>query len=158
MQSNHINPFLESSILVIEQVCQIRPTLGKLKLSSAYEEDSPIWLQIDVMGDMEGEIYYSIPHSLALDLVSKMMGGMTATEWDEMSQSAISELGNMISGNACMILYNQGITIDITPPRLLPPDQKLDKIPKQTLTIPLQFDELGAMNIFVNFRSKTPTA
>ena len=46
--------------------------------------------------------------SVALKLVSAMMGGYAIAEMDEMGQSAISELGNMISGNASTILYNQG--------------------------------------------------
>ncbi len=42
--------------------------------------------------------------------------GMPVTELDDMATSAISELGNMIMGNAATIFSTKGIVIDITPP------------------------------------------
>ena len=42
-------------------------------------------------------------------MASKMMMGMPVTALDDMSISAISELGNMIMGNAATILLNKGI-------------------------------------------------
>ncbi len=42
--------------------------------------------------------------------------GMPVTELDDMAMSAISELGNMIMGNAATIFSTKGIVIDITPP------------------------------------------
>ncbi len=41
---------------------------------------------------------------------------MDVTELNEISTSAISELGNMVMGNAATILSTKGIGIDITPP------------------------------------------
>ena len=43
---------------------------------------------------------------------------MMPLEMDEFSMSAISELGNMILGNAATIFSTQGINIDITPPTI----------------------------------------
>lgn len=51
----------------------------------------------------------------ACKVASKMIM-MEVTEFDELSTSAISELGNMIMGNAATILSTKGIGIDITPP------------------------------------------
>ena len=45
-----------------------------------------------------------------------MMMGMPVAELDSMATSAISELGNMIMGNAATILSTKGIAVDITPP------------------------------------------
>ena len=42
----------------------------------------------------------------------------TIQQMDEMSSSAICELGNMILGNAATILAANEIGIDITPPTL----------------------------------------
>jgi len=48
-----------------------------------------------------------------------MMGGVALAELDEISKSAIAELGNMIMGNTATILSSRGIGIEITPPSLL---------------------------------------
>ena len=42
-----------------------------------------------------------------------MMMGMPVTELDEMSQSALSELSNMLTASAATSFSNLGITIDI---------------------------------------------
>ena len=47
-----------------------------------------------------------------------MMMGMPVTELNDLSISAISELGNMIMGNTATILSTKGIGIDITPPTI----------------------------------------
>jgi len=78
-----------------------------------------------------------------------MMGGFQIDQLDEMSQSAISELGNMISGNATTLLYNQGVKVDITPPRLVLARQAAGFQPKRALTIPLMIGDLGELDIQV---------
>ncbi len=150
MQSKHINPFLESSIFVIEQMCSIRPQLGELQLRTIEVEDGPVWLMIRVFGDMEGQIIYRFDLHVALKLVSGMMGGFVVTELDEIGKSAIFELGNMISGNAGSILSGQGIEIDISPPA---PATQSD-LAEQALSIPLLLDGIGEFHIFVNVKNQ----
>ena len=64
-------------------------------------------------------IVFGLHEEVAIRVVSAMMGGYSITAMDEMSRSAISELGNMISGNASTMLFNQGVRVDITPPKLM---------------------------------------
>lgn len=153
MQSNYVNPFLESSILVIEQMCQIRPALGELKLKSIPFDEGILWLQIRIIGDLEGDIVFSFPMEVALKLVSVMMGGFAVTEIDEMSKSALSELGNMISGNASSLLFDQGITIDITPPRMVDSSQESTMNRGKALNIPLKLSNIGELEIYVNVKN-----
>ncbi|MOA61265.1 CheC-like family protein [compost metagenome] len=67
-----------------------------------------------------------------------------------MGQSAISELGNMISGNASTILSNQGFMVDITPPQVITQDiYPSDMGPRKALCIPLLMDGIGELDIQV---------
>lgn len=151
MQSKHINPFLESSIYCIEQMCRIRPSLGELQLKKVTLQKDVICLQIKVFGDMEGTIVYTFPKDVALSLASGMMGGFVLTELDEISRSAIAELGNMISGNASTILSNQGVAIDITPPVPVYPNEQGALFKDKALSIPLLLDGVGELDIIVQF-------
>ncbi|MNC54214.1 CheY-P phosphatase CheX [compost metagenome] len=81
-------------------------------------------------------------------MVSAMMGGYVITEMDEMGQSAISELGNMISGNASTILSNQGVSVDITPPKLMKLEG-MSVFPRRALSIPLLMEGIGELDIQV---------
>jgi chemotaxis protein CheX len=145
VQASYINPFLASSVHVIETFVQTKPTIGSLSLQSLELLDNHIWLKIGIIGHFKSDVVFGFPEQVALKLVSAMMGGYTITELDEMCRSAISELGNMISGNASTILYNDGIHVDITPPSILQaqPGPQYSK----ALAVPLSIAAVGDFRI-----------
>lgn len=147
MQASYINPFLTSSCTVIESLIQVKPTLGELKVKNIDFWDDHVWLKIGIVGGMTGAIMFGFPEGVALKIASAMMGGYSLTEFDELSRSAISELGNMISGNASTLLYNEGIMVDITPPAFM--DLAQTSGSRKALTIPLSLHAYGDFNIYV---------
>lgn len=149
MKAEYINPFLESARVVIEQVINIRPSTGNLGLKEFRFIDQYIWIQIGMTGQMQGDVVFALHEGVALKLVSAMMGGYPVAGLDDMSLSAISELGNMISGNASTMLYNQGVKVDITPPRLMQSSNYTESELKKALTIPLIMDGIGELDIQV---------
>lgn len=146
MQANHINPFLQSSMIVIEQTCNVKPSLGEIKVKTVEFIDNMIWLRIGIKGHVQGDVVFGFPEQVALRLVSAMMGGFDVTEMDAMSQSAISELGNMISGNASTIFYNDGIKVDITPPNIIT-DDKISV--NKAVAVPIRIEGIGEFTIYV---------
>lgn len=145
-----INPFLESARSVIEQVIQISPSTGSLGVKDIKPEHDHIWIQIGMTGHYSGMVVFGLQETVALRIVSAMMGGFVLTEMDEMGQSAISELGNMISGNASTILSNQGYAVDITPPQVIKTDTAMNgTLPRKALCIPLMMDGIGELDIQV---------
>lgn len=149
MKAEYINPFLESASIVLEQLICVRPTTGELGIKDVKFAEKYIWIQIGLTGQMQGDIVFGLHEEVALKLVSAMMGGFVLNEMDEMGKSAISELGNMISGNASTILFNQGVRVDITPPVLVQSATAAGFTPKKALTIPLIIDGIGELDIQV---------
>lgn len=149
MKAEVINPFLESARTVIEQVIQVTPSTGSLGVKNMEIIEDHIWIQIGMTGQLTGNIVFGIQEHVALRMVSVMMGGYILTEMDEMGQSAISELGNMISGNASTILSNQGVTVDITPPKVMKSEHIESFLPQKALSIPLLMDGIGELDIQV---------
>lgn len=149
MKAEYINPFLEAATIVIEQVIQIRPSTGKLGLKNIELVENHIWIQIGINGQMNGDIVFGLSEQVALKMVSAMMGGFIISELDEIGRSAISELGNMISGNASTMLYNQGVSVDITPPRIIHSASAESLYAGQALTVPLIMDGIGQFDIQV---------
>ncbi|WP_027087864.1 chemotaxis protein CheX [Cohnella panacarvi] len=148
MKAEYINPFLESARMVIEQMVQIRPSTGQLAIRDIKFQDNHVWIQIGLTGQMNGDIVFGLSESVALKIISAMMGGFVITEIDDMGKSAISELGNMISGNASTMLYNQGVHVDITPPRIV--DAKVTTFgTKRALAVPLIMEGIGELEIQV---------
>ncbi|MGG6311727.1 chemotaxis protein CheX [Paenibacillus macerans] len=149
MKAEVINPFLESARSVIEQVVQVSPSTGSMGVKDVIPVQDHIWIQIGMSGHFSGMVVFGLEETVALRIVSAMMGGFVLTEMDEMGQSAISELGNMISGNASTILSNQGFAVDITPPQVIKTEKATHMSPRKALCIPLLMDGIGQLDIQV---------
>lgn len=118
MKALHINPFLESTSYIFGQF-QMLCEIGKPSFRENQIFGKEILSMVGVTGELRGQIYLAIPMVSALQIVSKMMGGMDVLNFDPMAQSAISELSNMICGNAMTHFSKEGIILDITPPTLI---------------------------------------
>jgi chemotaxis protein CheX len=119
MNIEYINPFIEASQTVLKQIAQMDAKLGKVYLKNSPYKSEDLIIMVGLTGKIRGQAIFSMNKSLGMSIASSMMMGMPVTEFDELSKSAISELANMILGNAATILYNRGMNIDITPPSLL---------------------------------------
>lgn len=112
----HINPFLQSSISIVESVTQVKMAVGKPESTDFNLKNTAYAIQVGVVGEMKGQVILVMTEDHAKDIASKMMFGMPVNEIDEMAASALNELGNMIMGNTATIFSTLGILIDITPP------------------------------------------
>lgn len=138
----YINPFLMAATSIIKDICQIELKVGKPYVKeTAFASDSVI-IMIGVTGEMRGSVMIALSYNKALEIASNMMMGMPVTELDEMSTSAISELGNMIMGNAATILSTKGIGIDITPPTLCRGNLTITQSYTKNICIPLSGDDI----------------
>ena len=112
----HINPFLQSSVSIIEMTTQMKLDIGKPELSSMEFHDTMFILQVGVTGVLKGQVLLVMSEHNANLMDSKIMMRMPVNELDEMSSSALGELSNMIMGNTATLFAGQGIAMDITPP------------------------------------------
>lgn len=119
MNVEYINPFIEASQSVWLMMTGTKPALGKVYLKTVPYQSYEIAVIVGVTGKIRGQVVISMSTNTALRIASKMMGGIALSGLDDISKSAIAELGNMIMGNTATILANRGIGIEITPPTLL---------------------------------------
>lgn len=115
MKAEHVNPFIISVCKIMKDMCMLDLKIGKpAMVKGVYAGDTSI-IKLGIIGNLTGQVVLNISHQTALQIVSKMIM-MPVDSIDEMGQSAISELGNMIAGNAATVFANSNIIIDITPP------------------------------------------
>ena len=115
MKAEHINPFIISVSKIMKDICMLDLKIGKPFIKDdKYEEDSSL-IKLGIIGALKGEVVLNLHYETALAVISKMMM-MPVAEIDAIGQSAISELGNMIAGNAATVFANNSIIIDITTP------------------------------------------
>lgn len=138
----YVNVFIQATQSMLKDVCQLESTLGKVYLKeSPYCSDS-IAIIIGIVGDIRGQIIFSMSIDAARFIASKMMMGMPVPELDEMAKSAISELTNMTLGSTATLFFNRGVTVDITPPSLLMgQNMQISTTKMKTISIPIHFED-----------------
>jgi len=149
MNVEYINPFIEASQSVLTMMTGSKPALGKVYLKKVPFQSDDIAVIVGLTGRIRGQVVISLSTSTALMVASAMMGGVALAELDEISKSAISELGNMIMGNTATILASRGIGIEITPPSLLVgQNMVITPAHMRTICVPLMLE--GEKSIEIN--------
>lgn len=147
MAGRIIVPFLESAQAVLQMMTPVPMNAGTVAESTPDLHQHHVWIRIDLTGDVEGQVAFGLSQDVALKIASAMMGGFELSGFDEMGQSAIAELANMISGNACSQLYGQGTKLDITPPQVQFGDKLEQPLHEIAYAVPLELQEMGILEI-----------
>lgn len=153
MKVEHIQPFLTSANTVLSMTCQTTFKAGKPYVKSNEFNDDSIVICVGVTGQLSGQVLLTFSINTALSVASKMCM-MEMTELNDISMSALSELGNMILGNAATVFSTQGILIDITPPTLVRGFFRIDNAYAKNICIPLHMDDGQIIEIDVAVKEK----
>lgn len=145
----HINPFLQSSISVIEMTTQTKLTVGKPSVATLEFPDNTFILQVGVTGVLKGQVLLVMTDENAKAMASKMMMGMPVDTLDEMACSALGELSNMIMGNTATLFSTQGILMDITPPISLHGSNLKLQIDIQALKVPMMDNGKETISLYL---------
>lgn len=150
MNVEYINLFIQASQTVLKSLVNIDSSLGKVYLKTSPYSSDTLAVVIGLMGDLRGQVIFSMNKTVACKIASAMMIGMPVNELNEVSKSAVAEAANMILGNAATRLYGKAVKIDITPPAVFMGDDMQITTPKMnTICAPLNigFSEMIELDI-----------
>ena len=119
MDVNHINPVLEAFNVILPQLGITSIKKNGISVKGKYIKSKGVVIIIGIIGDVKGNIIYGMSVDTAKKIASIMMMGMPVEKFDEMPQSAISELVNMLTANVAMNFSKDNINIDISTPTLI---------------------------------------
>jgi chemotaxis protein CheX len=139
MNAEHINPFLIAATKILKDMCFIDVTIGKPYIKNTEFTNNTLVIMIGVTGEMRGQVMIAFENNVACDIASKMCM-MPITVMDELSTSAICELGNMIMGNTATVFSTKGVGIDITPPTICSGNVAFTNNFTKNICIPLVYD------------------
>ena len=142
-----INPFLMAATSILKDMCQIDLNVGKPYVKTTDFESESVIIMIGVTGEMRGQVIIAFTYEKACNIASRMMMGMPVPELNEISMSAISELGNMIMGNAATIFSTKGYVIDITPPSVCHGDMTITQSYTQNICVPIHSGDEVALEL-----------
>ncbi len=141
MDVKFINPFINVSINIVQQICNVGAKRGQIYVKSSPFIADNVVIIIGIAGDFKGQVFFTMDEKAACTIASSMMFGMEVPVLDEMAKSAIAELGNMIMGNVSTEFYNDGIKFDITPPTVLVgSDINISTKGIQTICVPIEIE------------------
>jgi chemotaxis protein CheX len=113
-----MNPFVEAAAEVLEKEVSAKVERGTLSLQKSSLTSDQITVLLSLVGQVQGVVLYGLSIKTALNLVSQMMG-QEFTEFDNLAQSGIAELGNVITGAATVKLSKEGFDAEISPPTVV---------------------------------------
>ena len=153
MRIEYINPFVDSATGVLKEVLCTDVKQGDLSLGSRVFSIHEVAVVVGLVGQVEGRVVIDFSKNTALQIVS-VMNGETFTEFDEMANATLTELGNMITGRAVTKLAELGYKFDVTPPAIFCGASTIaDANQIESLIVPLNMT-VGTVTINVAVRER----
>jgi chemotaxis protein CheX len=151
VEVKYINPFIEASKKVLFELVGEEPDTQQPKLFENSISGDDLVIIIGLTGEIKGQVMFTLKEETALNIARKMTFDETLPELNEYAESAISEMANMISGSTSMIMYQNGIVIDITPPSIARGSGMIISSRNKFVSIPLNLKDVGEFYINISF-------
>ena len=151
MNVNYLNPFLKAAKSVLAAELGVQVDRGTVTVENAAYTSQEVTVLLSDVGDIQGIVLYSMDTSMALAMVSLMLGEEQA-EFDELAQSGIAEMGNVITGVVTTYLAEAGYRCSISVPTLIVgKGMMLSTLDFKRMVVPLT-TTLGNMSIHIALR------
>jgi chemotaxis protein CheX len=142
MDVKYINPFLSSFLNILPQFGITDIKKNKISVKGRELQSPGVMIIIGIIGDVRGNVIYSTTAECGKMIASAMMMGAPVNELDELAQSAISELTNMLTATAATGFYSEGVNINISTPTLMYGDFTANTNSDKTISIEMLVNEL----------------
>ena len=118
MDAKLVNPFIDALVAVMPQMGFDVPKRTKMGVKNQTCKSLGVSIIVGFTKGLRGNVVYNMSADAAKFVASKMMMGMPVADLDEMAQSALSEMSNMLTANAATNLTGMGLEVDISTPSL----------------------------------------
>jgi chemotaxis protein CheX len=155
MNVKFLNPFIDAANEVLEAECKIRVMRGNLTLQKSAITAEDITVLLSLIGQVQGVVLYGLSKETGLLLVSKMMN-QKFEEFDNLAQSGIAELGNVITGRASIKLAEAGYESNISTPTMIQgKGATISTLDFSRIMVPMQ-TQVGDITVHLALRETPP--
>ena len=113
-----VQPYLQAAKDVIARETGSDVAVGKVSLKKPPANTDQVSILIGVTGEIQGVVMLMMQMQTALNIVGVITGEQYG-EFDELAQSAVAEMANVISGRGGIALASLGRDTTISPPAVL---------------------------------------
>jgi chemotaxis protein CheX len=157
MRVEYINPFVEAAYNVLTEVLHEDVQRGELYLKSSSMPVLGVAAITGLAGDVEGRVLFDMSKDTAVQVASRMLEDMDMEPIDslnDMGRATITELANMITGQAVTKLHDLGFKFDLTPPAIFTGDNmEIGSSNVEALIVPMDVPQ-GKIEINVAIRER----
>ncbi len=119
MNVEYANIFIASAVRVFEQEARIRMSRQALSKKESPAPSLPVAIILGITGFVRGQVVYAMDDGFAYSVARAMLPDKLPAEVKRLTHSAVSELANIITGQASISLAGDRQRIDLTPPAVL---------------------------------------
>lgn len=151
LKAGLVNPFLESAYKFLQKEINMEVTRGQLRLEASKATSGEVNVALGVAGDAEGIVLYSMSEKTAKAIAAALLGEPVPM-FNELAESSIAEMGNIITGQAAAGLEEHGYVCKLTPPTIIAgKGVMISTVDIQRLVIPIELP-VGFIEISVALR------
>ena len=151
MKAEYANVFVRAAVLVFSKELKIRLSRQSLERKNAPVPSLPVAIVLGVTGSTRGQVVYSVDASFAQEIAHAMIPNKLPTELKKLVNSAVGEIGNMITGQASIALAGEDRMIHLTPPVVITGNNlKVDFLQVPTICLRM-LSEMGVLEINIAF-------
>jgi chemotaxis protein CheX len=155
MNVKFMNPFIDAASEVLRTECGTAIKRGSLTMQKSALTADDVTVLISLIGQVQGVVLYGLSRTTSLGLVTRMLG-QEFTNFDNLAQSGIAELGNVVTGRATIKLSQAGFTANISPPTLIQgKGLSISTLDFARIVVPLD-SEVGQITVHLALRESPP--
>lgn len=148
LKAEFVNPFLTAAFQVLEAEMNCAPQKGMVGMSESPLHSDEVTVLVGVTGNIKGVVMYCMSERTAKSFVGAMTGEVVPI-FDKIVESAVAEIGNVITGIASGLLEKAGFQCKIAPPSVITGrGVVISTLAIKRLVIPVE-TPLGNINIHV---------
>lgn len=144
MRAEFANPFITAAVATFRQELKVELNRNDIKVKDSPAPGKDVSIIIGVTGAVRGQVVYSMDSNVAYSVAKAMLPGKLPVDLKRLTNSAVSELANIITGQASITLAGEKERIDITPPAVM-------------TGMPVSFDFISLKTICLTFISSIGT-
>lgn len=146
MKAEHANPFIKAALDTFEKELGVTLKRSNLTVKEAPVPSKEVTIIIGVTGPIKGQVVYSMDYNVAESIAKTMLPGKLPVERKALMNSAVSELANIVTGQASITLAGDEYVIDITPPAVFTGGVSIDFLAIKTICLSF-LSEIGSLEI-----------
>ena len=119
MVAKLVNPIIDAFMEVMPQMGFPMPRRQRIYLQDRNVISNGVALTVGFTRQMSGKVVYNMTVETARYIASTMMLGVPVEKFNDMAQSALREMSNMLTARAATNFSKLGVDVDITTPELV---------------------------------------